>query len=108
VNRAQKAALIVGVAAFVVMGLFPPWVCKYSEAGSRPGGYAFIALGPSNPNLPPGVGTDIYGRPMQPAYWSATRVDTARLATQWVGLAVIVGTILLLLHRGRPSSPPAS
>ena len=106
----QRAVLTMGLAVFVLMGLFPPWVCKYSESGYEPGGYAFIGVGPSNPNVPPSARTVyIDDRPVLPreTWWRATRMDTARLATQWLTVMAVVGTVLVLLHKGRPRSSPA-
>jgi hypothetical protein len=100
VSGAQKVVVLLGLIVFVLMGSFPPWVCQY-PAGWQPSGYAFVGTGPSNPNLQDFREGQLIIR------WGSARLDLARLVTQWVALAVVVGTILVLLYRGRRLPSPA-
>lgn len=51
-NQRQKIVAWIGVGAFVLMGVFPPWNVSYSDVRcptTRPAGYAPIFLPPNPP-----------------------------------------------------------
>jgi hypothetical protein len=106
VSRAQKAVVIVGLVVFVLMGLFPPRVYRFQD-GWYPGGYVFIGTGAFEmvepaPQLSPGWEAPRLAGSYGGGLWTSERIDTTRLTVQWVTLAVVVGTLLVLLQRRRP------
>ena len=113
-SRGQKAVLTVGLLVFVVTALFPPWVGEDFATERERRGYAFLGTGPQKARVevrqePRRAGSmhfyDPYahrGETPKRSGWLVARVDVPRLLIQWVTLAVVVGTLLVLLRGGRP------
>ncbi len=85
-NKKQKIALWFGVGLFVVMGIVPPWCLE-----ETPLGYAFLAAPPTWLRQTP------RGRIKTRA---GMRVDTERLAIQWVLVGVLTGAAIFSLRNG--------
>lgn len=91
-NRAQKAALVIGVGAIALMGIFPPWNLTFdyhSEGGrgshsAKPAGYAPIYHPPKPPEA------------VYPVY--TVSVDLSRLLIQWAIVAAVTGGLILILR----------
>ena len=79
--RARKTILIIGLAVFLLMGLFPPWE-EYGRGSAKwPKGYSFIFM-LSN------VGSEMpYG------------LDVSRLAVQWILVAGGTAGFMLLFDK---------
>lgn len=88
-NRRQKVCLWIGISAFVLMGLFPPWVFISSEAFSQIAGgcesfagYRFFIQETAHVN----------------------RIDTTLLLIQWTMVVVVTaGLVLTFRHEKRTS-----
>lgn len=74
-NKKQKIVLWVGIAAFVLMGLYPPWMI--SKAPMRSEGYSFV--------LAPPVGT---------IDETFCQINMPRLYIQWMIVVVIGGLVI--------------
>jgi len=114
-NRKQKTCLLVGIAAIVVMGLFPPWVLESKEIirlGNRwevkftlePGPYSWIGNPPvraetkANPYYAKFGGKAKLGSPEATARF----IDLYRLGIQFFVVAVVTaGLIVILKNRNR-------
>ena len=70
-NRKQQVVLWVGIAAFVLMGFFPPWHLSFQGIVVADGYHFFTYHGP--------------GRV----------IDMRRLAVQWAVLVAVVGGLLV-------------
>jgi hypothetical protein len=77
----QRAVMLAGVVVFALMGLFPPW----AEPDYGSAGYGFI------------------GTPPDPKRSVGLHIDVARLIVQWVVLAAVVGTTVML---SKPTRQP--
>ena len=75
----SKLIILVGAVAFILCGLFPPWLDISHQGHTRSAGYSFI-LSP-----PPGD----YG----------VKLDIARLFVEWFCIAVATGTVWLLVSK---------
>ncbi|MBN1972546.1 MAG: hypothetical protein JW787_02835 [Sedimentisphaerales bacterium] len=73
-NKKQKVILFIGIIIFVIMGIYPPWVLNRSS-GIEAGYWAFI-------NDPPRT---------------AKFIDLYRLGVQWFMVAVVIGSLLVIL-----------
>ena len=86
-NWKQKICLWVGIVAFVLMGIFPPWVAAPPGGGNYvAGGYAFI-LFPRNQ----------FGE----SHWLA-RIDLGQLAAQWAMVAVVTAGLIVTFKDKKP------
>jgi hypothetical protein len=86
----SKLVILCGASVFVLCGLFPPWLDVTPQGHSRALAYSFILTPPANGG---------YG----------TRLDMARLAVEWLCVAVTTGTIWLLVSKkGAGASPKIS
>jgi len=100
-NRKQKACLLIGMAAIMVMGLFPPWVIQTEKRNflggsntarrfevryiTEPGPYSWIST-------PPGE--------------NARFIDLYRLGLQYfVVVAVTAGLIIIFGDKGAKKLP---
>ena len=83
-NRKQRKCLWIGIAVFVLMGLFPP--CYGPGRGES--AYTFLFL--------PLIEGD--------TYW---RIDMHRLCVQWAIVAVLTGRLLLTFHEKKKTRLPA-
>ena len=89
-NVKQKVCIWIGIVAFVMMGIFPPWVYRVDiirgqvEASA---GYSFLASPPE---------------PKEPWNWSSrrttVRIDFTRLLIQWTMVMVLLGGLVLTLR----------
>lgn len=86
-NKRQIIALWLGLIAFVLMGLYPPWISAEGlyRADHR---YAFI--------LNPPVYEQIRGLKLIPL------IDIPRLAVQWILVAVVTGGLIVTVKDTRP------
>jgi hypothetical protein len=78
----SKRIILVGAVAFILCGLFPPWLSISYEGHIRSADYRFILL-------PPPKEQYAYGR----------KLDISRLAVEWLCIAVATGTVLLLVSK---------
>jgi hypothetical protein len=89
INRRQLIALWAGIAAVVLMGLFPPWVKTYTQPGMHPSrypaGYRFITA-------PPHGGG-----------YMGVEVDLVRLLIEWGIVLAVIGALVVTLRR-KPAS----
>lgn len=90
----DKARVVVlcGALAFVLCGLFPPWLYTVSQDGyaaNKSAGFGLLFDAPDPSNRAAGSGI---------------RLDTARLAVEW--LCVLAATGALWLWFAKPGSPP--
>lgn len=79
----QRKLLLVGIAAAVLMGVFPPWTdsFRYEQAHSQgAAGYAFIF------------------DPPKAEIMHTVSIDVSRLVVQWVVVALAVGGGMLFLR----------
>lgn len=85
-----KLAVAAGAFVFLVTGLFPPHVYRYSNGRQVYAGYGFIFSPPT------------------PRYGSSVEIDSARLAVEWVVVAVVtvVAASLLRPETQLPAPPP--
>jgi len=106
VNPRQKSVLLVGILLIGLAALFPPWnlvdqYWPYSRDVERFAGYSFLFAPPAP--LPPTRDTRVTA--------TVSRIDSRRLAVEWVTIVLVV-TGLLLLFRcqavspQRPEGPP--
>jgi hypothetical protein len=72
-NTKQKVILWIGIIAFVLMGIFPPWMITGNEQVCLSMGYSFI-LNPPN---------------------KVCRMDASHLCIQWVMVAVITAGLVI-------------
>jgi len=72
-SRARKTIIVIGLAVFIIMGLFPPW-CGFVGGG---GGIAKMPIGYSFIFTPPTGTTKV------------CEIDISRLAVQW--MLVVIG-----------------
>ena len=111
-NRKQKICLLVGIAAIVVMGLFPPWVLETKERWGKtvkytlePGPYSWIGN-------PPARAAETKREPISnyPKYSSertyitticsearAKFIDLYRLGVQFFIVAVVTAGLIVIL-----------
>jgi len=86
-NSQQRKIVVISIAIFVLIGLFPPWVYTFKHKdtySAKSAGYAFIAVAP-----PPEQDTLAHG----------VKIDLSRLLIQWVLLVGVSGGVLLLAPR---------
>ena len=82
-NNKQKIVFWIGIAAIVLMGIFPPWIAYQPSHGwGYDRGYKFLL------RRPPKLSTESSLMPM---------IDLPRLAIQWILVAVITGGLLVTL-----------
>jgi hypothetical protein len=90
-NAKQKTTLWVGIIAFLLIGLFPPWLYQlsYWEAPRKQhAGYAPLLAPPPAPR----------------GAWSV-KIDTERLYIQWAIVVVATGGLLTICsHRKKDSA----
>ena len=83
--KAPKKIIVIGVVAFVLSGLFPPWIATLSPPGGQqaksPAGYHLIF------NPPPDTRGNIF---------AGVQIDSARLLIQWAIIAAIVAGVVVL------------
>ncbi len=104
-NKKQKTCLLVGIAATVVMGLFPPWVIQSREANrlsntrfeykytTEPGPYSWIGSPPVRAKVV-GITSGRYARKEVPAA-RARFIDLYRLGLQYFVVAVVtIGLVI--------------
>jgi hypothetical protein len=89
-NRKQKKCLWVGIAVFILMGLFPPWysyssIRGYNSLIYHSYGYGFLLIPPE-------------GR----------SIDTHRLYVQWSMVGVVTGGLILTFGDRKAVKPPDS
>jgi len=102
-NAKQKTILCLGVGAFVLMGLFPPWVYCYNEwpfsPYTSPGapreiryavGYSFLTKPPMGRSIPRNTDMFLTRSNMFVA------LDIERLCVQWAIVAVITGGLFVI------------
>jgi hypothetical protein len=90
-NSKQRAIILVGLAIIAIMSLFPPWIFVFKTQyvlSEKPSDYYFIANPPSTPDFDARIGY---------------RIDTTRLAVQWVTIIVAVGFGLILTAKKQDS-----
>jgi hypothetical protein len=80
---ASKLIILSGAVAFILCGLFPPWLYISNEGHTRSTGYGFILLPPANTD------NRAYG----------TKLDIARLSVEWLCIAVATGTVWMLVSK---------
>lgn len=94
-NRVQINVLWIGLAALVLVGLFPPWTQTFSANGiksEKPIGYSLVLSPPA-----PEDEAVIYG----------VKIDVPRLATSLIALSALVGVGLVVTQgRGQKQKPP--
>jgi len=86
-NPLQIKILIMSTVIFIVMGLFPPWTYTHDNRSmhiEKPAGYGFIMEPPE---------------PEESNYRYGIKVDTSRLAIQWLMLIVLSGSALILTKK---------
>jgi len=96
-NRKQTMVMWIGIIAFVLMGLYPPWIVE--------GGMAKITLhfGPQYSYiLTPPKGPDTIGKIKDASKMFTPRIDIAILAVQWAIVAVITGGLIVTLRNKEP------
>lgn len=71
-NKKQKICLWIGIAVFVAMGLFPPWMVTGGAQGCLPMGYSFILNPPAK----------------------LCRIDASHLCIQWAMVAVVTSGLI--------------
>ncbi len=91
-NAKQKAFLWLGIIAFVLMGIFPPWFYPINIEGlkSRTNVDYKSILSP-----PEAIGENKYEGLI------GASIDFSRLAVQWVMVAVITGGFVVSLKNSR-------
>ena len=93
INSAQRKILIIAAFIYIIMGLFPPWVYTYdfrTMHSENPAGYALIF----DPPWPDG-NNEGYG----------VRIDISRISVQWITLALVTASALLLVSGSRKEAP---
>lgn len=104
VNARQKHVLLVGILLVGLAATYPPWnlvdqYFSYSRLEvERFAGYSFF-FAPPAPNPPTNACSNLIA--------TVSRLDTRRLAVEWVAIVLVVIGLLLLL-RSRPILPQAS
>jgi len=87
-NKKQLTVLWIGIAAIVLMGIFPPW--QVMEGGRGAFGYCFILRPPGSSQS-----TSIA------RFWRwrvcLGRLDTSCLFIQWAMVAMITGGLIITL-----------
>lgn len=94
-NAKQKIIIIVGIVAFVVIGMFPPWLYTHKGASINtvePAGYSFIAI-------PPRIKYETIKK-----YDSSVKLDISRIVIQWVTVFVSTGLVVFLLWEKKNKS----
>lgn len=84
-NDRQRKYLWIGIAMFVLMGLFPPWYHTSNTWSQYT--YGFLLY-------PPGDGYRRY------------HLDTDRLYAQWILVVVVTGSLVWAFHGRKPMKPP--
>jgi hypothetical protein len=97
-NRKQKICLSAGMAAFLLLGLFPPWMVATPMGSYLGTGYAFLL----RPPVLEGDGE--IPRLQRQGYWQC-RVDAAQLSIQWAIVAVATAGLMLTFHGRKPTKP---
>jgi len=101
-NRKQKTFLWIGIIAFVLMGLFPPWTLQFTStsiltlsldekqwlAGQKSSTYKYLLTPPQLAYRTSALYRKI-GVPFQ--------IDVPKLGVQWAMVAVITGGLVLSL-----------
>jgi hypothetical protein len=109
VNAKQKWVLEAGVVIAVLIGLYPPWqfvVHRGPWEVPRQGPYGFL-FGPPHATAKTENGLVVDAVTGWPMSSEETRLDTQRLAVEWITLIFVVSG-LLLLFRSPSGTPPAS
>jgi len=109
VNAKQKWVLEAGIVVAVLIGLYPPWqfvVHWRTSEVPRQGPYGLLFDSPQPPTKTGpfgGVEDAVTGWPITSV---ETRLDTQRLAVEWITLIFVVSGLLLLFRSpsGRPSA----
>ncbi|MCH7559719.1 MAG: hypothetical protein IIB56_20020 [Planctomycetes bacterium] len=118
-NRKQKTCLLAGIAAIVVMGLFPPWVLESKEIirlGNRweveftlePGPYSWIGAPPARVETKPNpYRTDDPKAQIGSPQATARFIDLYRLGLQFFVVAVVTAGLIIVLggKKDRDKSP---
>jgi len=90
-NRKQKICLWVGIAVFVAMGLFPPWVAIHPTEGFHAlAKYSFLLLPPYSDNK---------------AGLSFHQIDITKLVIQWFMVATITGGLIVTFADKKDKKP---
>lgn len=90
-NKKQKVALWVGIAAAVIMGLYPPWNYDHPKLGSKSIGYSSIFT-PAQKQVT--EYNDTYTE-------TANAIDATRLIIEWVLVAIVTGGLIVTLSGGK-------
>jgi hypothetical protein len=80
---AAKLTIIVGAVAFILCGLFPPWLSISSAGHAHATGCSFILSPPTKGN---------------------SKLDISRLAVEWLCIAVAAGTVWLLVSKPKKAT----
>jgi hypothetical protein len=78
-NEKQRKILLIGLAVFLLIGLYPPWTETYYSAkynSEQPKGYSLI-FSPPTTYLPQGI-----------------KIDVTRLVVQWI----LAGGVIFVLY----------
>lgn len=86
-NNKQTIALWIGVAAVVILGLYPPWTNDHPARGKKFIGYSAI-FSPAAKEFP-GYGGQYHT--------TANSIDVTILLVEWVIIAVITGGLIVTL-----------
>lgn len=89
-NKKQKIVLWVGIAIFVLMELFPPWMAANPQGGN------YIAAG--------------YGFILNPPHFQSEelwrcRIDFPQLLAQWAMVAVVTGGLIYAFKDEKDKKP---
>lgn len=83
-NRKQTIVMWIGIIAFVLMGLFPAWMC----AGPGGGYVSPVSIGEARYT---------FVLPHENNIKKLCRVDVSQLCAQWAMVAVITGGLIVTL-----------
>ena len=85
-NWKQKLVLMLGIAIFVIMGIYPPWVLRFGSNA-----YPQTAVGPYAPITEYTEFSD-RNRGTYLKY-----IDLYRLGVQWIMVVVVTGGLIVVL-----------
>lgn len=85
-NTKQRGVLLIGALLFVALALFPPWHTI---------GTANVYSNYTLPNRSEYLGYAFFTRPPE----DGASIEFSRLAIEWLCLAVVTGTLIVLLKK---------
>jgi len=85
----KKMILFLGITAFLIMGIFPPWIFILDDKTGGPTGLGYYES--------PGHYSFVLTPPTPPYHLYHCKIDYSRLFIQWFILSIMIGLLLRIV-----------